>query len=85
MHLRVLFDEKVRDVNLFQRIAYSKVNTVHLSREGNVPNAPGGVDEIWARVFGAIDIDRPTEPQNYVYSRREQVDIPEETPNFPLP
>ena len=57
MHLRVFFDEKVRDVNLFQGVTCSKVNTLHHSREGNVPDAPGGVNEIWARVFGAIDID----------------------------
>jgi len=56
MHLRVFFNEKVRDINLFQGVTCSKVNTSRRSREGNVPNTPGGVDKIRARVFGAVDV-----------------------------
>ena len=85
MYLRVFFYEKLRDVNLLQGVTCSKVNILCRSQEGDVPNAPGGVDKIRARVFGTIDIDRPVGPQNHTHSCRKRMHVPEETTNSSLP
>ena len=85
-HLRILFDEEVGNVDLFQGVPCSKSqHHTQFWLGGNTPNTPSGVDEVRTRIIGAINIDRPTGRQNRGHSRTELAHSPKESANSSLP